>query len=75
MTLMLFGDKILGCISKANDYILKYKELKNSLCWEENKDCQWYSHNVNLTAWWSADSQMSSFAIEHTKKLRFHAFL
>lgn len=50
---MFFGDEVIGCISKENDYILKYKEFKNNLCWEENRDCQRYSHNVNLITCWS----------------------
>ena len=75
MTLMLFGDEVTGCMSKENDCILKYEEFKNSLCWEENRDCQWCSHNVNLITCWSADSQMSSFVTECIDKLRFHAFL
>lgn len=72
---MIFGDEILGWESKLNDHILNYKEFKDSLCWEENGNSQWYSHNANLIACWSAYSQMSSLAIEHIEKLRFHAFL
>lgn len=73
--LMLFGGEILGCKSKWNDDILNYKIFKPSLYWEENKNRQWYSHNVDLITCWTTDSQMSSFAIEHIEKLRFHAFL
>lgn len=38
---MLFGDKVLGCIAKENNSVLKCKEFKTGLCWEENGHGQW----------------------------------
>lgn len=48
VTSMLLGDKMLGCISKENDYIFKHKGLKTSLCWERNRHCRGLSHNAHL---------------------------